>query len=231
MAFSIPLMISVAASFQPMYSSIITPERITLPGLILSRFADLGRSCIRQVITIEIGRRNHRILGRTEQQLLKHRVRDSVAHHDCVSARSGPSLRQLRLRCRILRKFLASNFVSPVAKRSLGELHDVALMDERHRLLALDDRVTDGHLDESLGPELGHRLDADRGLFANVAVELLAQIGRNLFRLWRARLPFDPSVYIFGVLAKNHHVDVLGLLDRGADSLEVANGANAGVEV
>src|ERR1019366_8774512 len=42
MAFSTPFTMSVAASFQPMCWNIMTPERITLPGLILSSPACFG---------------------------------------------------------------------------------------------------------------------------------------------------------------------------------------------
>ena len=42
MAPSMPLIIRSAASFQPRWRSIISPERITEPGFTLSRFAYLG---------------------------------------------------------------------------------------------------------------------------------------------------------------------------------------------
>ena len=90
-----------------MYSNIITPERMTLPGLILSRFgvlgrravgcfeyrdaiadvaagrdsesADLRRRGIGEVVAVQVGRRDHRVLRRAEEQLLEHRVGDAIA--------------------------------------------------------------------------------------------------------------------------------------------------------
>ena len=42
MVFSMALMIKSAASFQPRWRSIISPERMTEPGFTLSRLAYLG---------------------------------------------------------------------------------------------------------------------------------------------------------------------------------------------
>ena len=65
-------------------------------------------------------------------------------------------------------ELLARNFVSPVAERALGELHDVAFVHQRHRLAALLDRIPDRHVHQPLRAELRHRLDADRGVLADL---------------------------------------------------------------
>src|SRR3981189_2747165 len=104
---------SFAASFQPMYSNIITPERMTLPGLILSRFAYLGavpcvasntatpsptlppgaspsppppgaRGRTGDVVAGEIRRRDDVVFVRAQEQLLEHRVGDAVLHDDAI---------------------------------------------------------------------------------------------------------------------------------------------------
>jgi hypothetical protein len=65
---------------------------------------------------------------------------------------------------------------------------------------------------EALGERLGEEL-----------LELLAVVG--------AVLELDAGVDVFGVLAEDDHVGLFGVLDRAGDALEVAHGAQAGVEV
>ena len=101
-----------------MYSNIITPERITLPGLILSRFAylgavpcvasntadavadvaarrdaeaaDLRRGRVGDVVAVEVRRRDHGVLVGAQQDLLEHRVGDAVLDDERVGARGLP---------------------------------------------------------------------------------------------------------------------------------------------
>ena len=70
--------------------------------------------------------------------------------------------------------------VAPVAEAALGELHDVALVHQRHARLLLGDGVLDGGADQPLGALLRDRLDADGaggrkadGLGAHLALEEL----------------------------------------------------------
>src|SRR5207248_8961647 len=130
----------------------------------------------------------------------------------------------------ILGKLVARQLVTPVAKGSLSELHDVSLVHQRHRFLPLLDRVLNSHGNETLRSELRHWLDAECGFLADLALELLAQIGRELFRFGRARLPLDSGINVFRILAEDHDIDLLRLLDRSADTLEIANGPDAGVQ-
>ena len=46
-----------------------------------------------------------------------------------------------------------------------------------------------------------------------------------------ARLELDARVDVFGVLAEDHHVDLLGRLHRRGHALEVAHRAQADVQV
>ena len=108
-------------------------------------------------------------------------------------------------------------------------------------MLPLCTSVTDGrqclmakrirHLDETLGAERRHRLDADRRLFADLLAELVLDESAQLFGFRRARLPFDARVDVLGVLAKDDDVELLGLLHRAADALEIAHRADARVQV
>ena len=124
--------------------------------------------------------------------------------------------------------------VAPVAEAPLGELHDVALVDQGHRRLVVVDRVLDRLADEPLGAFARDRLDADpRGrreadlLDAEVVLQDLDQA----LGLLALGLELDPGVDVLRVLAEDHHVGLLGLLDRRRNALEVLDRAQADVEV
>src|SRR6266542_4184509 len=126
--------------------------------------------------------------------------------------------------------------VAPVPERSLGELHDVALVDEGDALSLQADRVVDRRADEALRALARDRLHADAGRAGEPdLLELLRELpleeGEDLLRLLGARLPLDAGVDVLGVLAEDHHVDLLRVLHRRRDALESADGAQAHVEV
>ena len=60
-------------------------------------------------------------------------------------------------------ELLLRQLVAPVAERALGELHDVALVHERHRDAIVLDGVLDRLADQALAALLRYRLDADAG--------------------------------------------------------------------
>ena len=55
----------------------------------------------------------------------------------------------------------AGQFVAPILERPLGELHDVALVHQRHAGQLLVEGVADRHADEPFAAFGAHRLDAD----------------------------------------------------------------------
>ena len=61
-------------------------------------------------------------------------------------------------------KIALRDLVAPVAEGALGELHDVALVHERHALALVRDRVADRAVDQALAAEIADRLDADADL-------------------------------------------------------------------
>ena len=124
--------------------------------------------------------------------------------------------------------------VAPVAERALGELHDVALVHQRDALALVQDGVVERRANEPLGPLARDRLDADarRAREADVLhAHLVLQERDHLLRLGRFGGPLDAGVDVLGVLAEDHHVDLLGPLHRRRNALEVAHRAQADVEV
>src|SRR5690242_13158998 len=87
------------------------------------------------------------------------------------------------------------------------------------------------HVDEALRTELRHRLDPDRRVGPDLAFELVPDEIAELVRLGSSRLVFDAGVDVFRVFAEDDDVHFAGLLHRAADTLEIADGPNARVEV
>src|SRR5439155_12146435 len=122
--------------------------------------------------------------------------------------------------------------VAPVAERALGELHDVALVDEGDAPAPVAEGVFDRGAGEPLGPLARHGLHAGAagGREADLPDPHFALQERDqLPRLGALRRPLDPGVDVLGVLAKDHHVDLLGALDRARHAREPAHRAEADV--
>ena len=68
------------------------------------------------------------------------------------------------------------DFVAPLAECALGELLDVALVDQRDGLAARFERVADGVADQPLGAEDGDGLDAHAGVGAHFLLAAFEQI-------------------------------------------------------
>src|SRR5438034_4262608 len=124
--------------------------------------------------------------------------------------------------------------VAPVAERALGELHDVALVDEGDAPALVAERVVDRGAGETLGALARHGLHADAAggreadlLDPQVALQERDQLPR-LGALYR---PLDAGVDVFGVLAEDDYIDLLWPLHRARHAREVAHRAEADVEV
>ena len=125
--------------------------------------------------------------------------------------------------------------VAPVAERALGELHDVALVHEGDAL------ALRGASAYSIAARTSRSVPSrDTGLMPMPLVSgkriFLTPISfcRNsmtFLRLGALRRPLDAGVDVLGVLAEDHHVDLLGPLHRAGHALEVAHRAQADVEV
>ena len=96
------------------------------------------------------------------------------------------------------------------------------------------DGVLDGLAHQTLGPFARDRLDAQRrGLREAQFLDThLARQQLDQFLHFRgAGLPFDAGVDVFGVLAEDHHVGLLGLLQRRGHAFEIAHRTQADIEV
>ena len=192
------------------------------------------RERVGDVVTVEVQRRDHVVLCRTRQDLLQERIADAVLNDNGVAC-----LRILELAPRALvdqrRAVLAlRQLVAPVAESALGELLDVALVNERHRLAVIRNRIVERRLHETLRTLDRDRLDADRRRLreADLLDAHLAQEKRlHLLDLGRTVHPLDARVDVLRVLAEDHHVRKLRTLHRGRHALEPADRPQAHIEV
>src|SRR5262249_967650 len=118
---------------------------------------------IRYVVAVEIESRNDVVLLGAQQHLLQKVVGDHVLHHDFMTT-LGVSEGQPRSRADGTRaELLARHLVAPVAERTFGELHDVALVHQCHRYAILVDGVLQRLAHQALTSLLRDGLDADAG--------------------------------------------------------------------
>src|SRR5205085_1479880 len=147
------------------------------------------------------------------------------------------------------------DFVTPIAKRTLGELHDVALVHHRHALALELDRITDRAVNEPDAARAADWFDPDahanivafrradslpklRRLFFRAETDFVERLREFLFdesqdlrRLLSAGRVLDPGVDVFRVLAKDDHVHFLRTFYGRGDSLEILNGPQANEEI
>ncbi len=124
--------------------------------------------------------------------------------------------------------------VAPVAEAAFGELHDVALVHDRHRLAVVVDRVLQRLAHQPLGAFARHRLDADAGGGRKADLldpQLPDQKVDDLLRPLGFGLPFDAGIDVLRILPEDHHVGLLRGLQRTGHPGEVAHRTQADVQV
>ena len=124
--------------------------------------------------------------------------------------------------------------IAPNLERALGELHNVALVDESNRRFLVVDGVLNGGTNKALCALLAHRLDADARRFGEadfLHAHFLNQELLDFQVLGGAVHIFDTSVDVFGVLAEDAHINKLGAFYRRRCALIILHGAQAYVKV
>src|SRR4030095_5740747 len=111
---------------------------------------------IGDVVAVQVRRRDHIVLRRPRENLLQERIGNRVLDDHAV--RQALPRAAVEVHRAIL---VARDLISPVTEAPFRELHDVALVDQRHALRLPRERIVDGGTDESRGPLLAYRLDAD----------------------------------------------------------------------
>src|SRR5699024_512098 len=116
--------------------------------------AHLRGEGVGDVVAVQVHRGDDAVLLGTRQDLLQERVGDYILH-DYTIRQPAPGA-AVDLDGAVL---LPGHLIPPVPEAALGELHDVALVDQRHVRLRLCQRVVDGAADQPLRSLFGDRLD------------------------------------------------------------------------
>src|SRR5260370_5554146 len=217
--------------------------------------AHLRRKRVAQIITVQIQRRDDVEIFRSREDLLQGDVRNCV-FDDNAGARllhrdfaPGSAIDFFGA------EILLRDFITPITERAFGELHDVALVDQRYAFALVHNRVRDRTIDEAHTARATHRFDADP--YANIVafrcadffpeirrfllraetnfVELLWKFLlkeiENLLRLWCACRVLDARVDVFGIFPEDHHVHFLRVLDGRGDTFEILHRSQANEKI
>ena len=123
--------------------------------------AHLRGQCVAQVIAVQIERGDHVEIFRAREHLLQGNIGDGVLDYD-----AGAGLVFWNPAPRAAVEFLGAektlgDFKSPIAKRALGKLHDVALVHKRNAFPFVLDRVADRAVNQTHRSRVTHRFDPD----------------------------------------------------------------------
>ena len=219
--------------------------------------ADLRREGVAEIIAVEIERGDDVEVRRARQHLLQRDVGDGVLDDD---AGAGFAFGNLAPRAAVdlhRAEILLRDLIAPVAEGALGELHDVALVDERDALALVLDGILDRAVDEAHAAGVADGLDADADLHVGREIRradclpkllggglvpkriFLNSFGKFLGQEIRgpsaaSGVPagvFDARVNVLGVLAEDDHVHLFGMLHGRGHAGEPLHRAQADVEV
>ena len=148
-------------------------------------------------------------------------------------------------------EILLRNLISPIAKRALGKLHDVAFVDERYAFAVVLDRVGNRAVNQAYAARAADRFDADphANIVAFRRADFFPEIGRllpgakanfielfrkfflekieNLLRFGCARGVLDARINVFRVFPEDHHIHFLRMLNGRGDPFEVLHRSQA----
>ena len=170
--------------------------------------ADDPGAQVRHDVAVQVGQHQHVEVVRSRDEQLRHNVHDPVVELD-VGILCGHPAGYLQV-------------------ETVGELHDVGLVDGRDLLASVRPRIVQGKPHNPLGATDGDGLDADTRVGADGATAQLADELDQPRGLVRAFLELDSRVQVLGVFADDDNVEVGEF--RGRSGVGPA-GTQAGVEI
>src|SRR5690554_918902 len=209
--------------------------------------ADLRGHGVGDMVAVEVHRRDHIVLGRARQNLLEEGVGDGVLDQQFagvqgslllgvggVLALLGLGALPLRPGVGLVAVLFVSDLISPILEGTFGELHDIALVDNRQAATFARKRIVERRAHQTLGAFLTDRLDADAGGLREtnrIDAQLFLHELDDLLGFVALGPPLDAGIDVFGIFAEDDHIAFLGLFDRARHALEPAHRAHACVQV
>src|SRR4051812_41961647 len=210
---------------------------------------------VTEIIAVQIQSRDHVEIVGTRQHLLQRNVGDRIFDHNSGAGFTHRNSAPWAAVNFLSAEILFRDVVTPIPKRTLGEFHDVALVDERYAPAIVLDGVRDGAVNQSHTAGSANRLNADAdhdiiffrrayhlpkfsgffpGAESNLREILRKFFGekiQNLLRLCRPRGVFDSGVNVFGVFPEDNHVHLIRIFHRGGDTFEILNRPEADIKI
>ncbi len=196
--------------------------------------ADLRGQGVGDVVAVEVHTGDDVVLRRAQQDLLQEGIGDHIFDHDGFTVTRVLHRDPRAAIDGLAAELVTRQLVAPILEGALGELHDIALMHQGHRLTIVGDGILDRGAHQALRPLLGARFHPDATVIGEadlVDPHLLAQEVNHLLRFGAVGLPFDTGVDVFGVLAEDHHIGQLRLFHRARRPLVVAYRTQTDVQV
>ncbi len=196
--------------------------------------ANLRRQSVRDVVAVQVHTGDHVVLGRAQQNLLQERIGDHVFNNDLFAGVRVLDFHPRAAVQQLAAELFARQLVAPVFKRAFGELHDVAFVNQGHRVAIVGDGIFNRRAHQALSARFRARLHADAALFreANlVHAHLFAQELDHFIRFRSARFPLDAGIDVFTVFTEDHHIGVLRTFYRAWGALIVAYRTQTDVQV
>ncbi|MND73646.1 hypothetical protein D3C80_652260 [compost metagenome] len=162
--------------------------------------ANLRRQGVRDVVTVQVHTRDHVVFSWTQQDLLQERIGDNIFNDDLFAGVRVLDFLPRTAVDQFAAEFFSRQLVTPVFECAFGELHDVAFVNNSHRVAIVGDCVFDGCAHQTFSTVFGARLDADTAMLreANfLHAHLFAQEFNHFFCVSRVRFPFDTRVDVF----------------------------------
>ena len=132
-------------------------------------------------------------------------------------------------------ELLRGNLVAPFAEGSLGELLDISLVDDGHRLAVVIQRKLDRSPHQPLRPCNRDRLHPNSRIQPHLLLRPLQHLVvhkcNELRRLGCSLAELDSGVDVLGILAEDHHIQLLRVLHRAGHTGIVLHRAHALVQV
>ena len=183
--------------------------------------ADLGCEDIGDIIAVLVQGHDDSVLFRMQNGILQEGVAGHAGQRQAARGQIGAI-------------FPFGHVVGPVAECTFGVFHDVAVMHQRDAAAIVAQGIVDRATDDPFNAFAGHGFDAIGGGFREsdfLFAHLVQQEVAEFLCFFRAEGPFDTGIDVLGTFADNADVDPFRVFHGRGYSVEIADGAVAGVEV
>ncbi len=196
--------------------------------------ANLRRQGVGDVVTVQVHTGDNVVLSWTQQDLLQERIGDHIFNDDLFAGVRVLDLLPRAAVDQFTTELFRRQLVAPVFEGTFGELHDIAFVNDGHRVTVVGDGIVNRCTNQAFGSFFGARFDTDTAMLREadfLHAHLFAQELDHFFCIGRVGFPLDTRVDIFGVLTEDNHVGQFWVFNRAWGALVVTHRTQAHVQV